>query len=803
MKKLELLAPAGGIESLYAAVNAGANAVYLGGQEFGARKSAENFDRQALIQVIKHCHERNVSVYVTVNTLIKNSEMEDVIDFVDFLYRHDVDAVILQDYGLFNRVRHAYPDLECHASTQMTLHSTKDVVFAEGLGFNRVVVSREMSLGEIKEIKAETDLMLEVFAHGALCISYSGQCLFSSSVGGRSGNRGACAQPCRRKYKLLNREGQVMSSEADIYLMSPKDLKTFDHMDSFLPLAPLSLKIEGRMKSPEYVYGVVSAYRHAIDGQTSEEDENVLSKAFNRQYTEGHLFEAPFSKLMNYKLPSHHGTLLGKVLKCENESMTLRLMDDVAINDEMQIRLPGGSTIGGRVERLYKRRDRIKEASIGNTVTVNFKHEVEANTMVYKTYDTSYLTTLGQERLKSYPYFGISFKFKAFIGNLASLSAIDENGEEIEVFSEKPVETALKVALTEDRITEQLSKLGNDIYFLAGLQIDIESGMSMPIKEINRMRREAVNELTQRRSIRYKDRQNSKDMAPVILDQFQNTSMGETNTTKDLDQVFDFHVSDLKDLLAIRETQLKTRILLHDLDDYKKNLEERVAEGIVPVLPTTIRNQESSDIDSFIKAYVEMCNHCDKEAWIGIGHVAHVYYQDLYPQIKWIFDTTCNLINDDALSFVASNYPGDYYMASETAMADLEGMDLTKVNAGVHLFGHIPLMHSAYCVVGGATVGHNKCGACVKNSFKLEDERGRQYPLDCDIKTCHMKIISENPLSDFYYYDQLSDLGINRFKIDLRWLGPHQKKTLLKQMTNHDLIDSGRSGRSYLHKGIE
>lgn len=238
MNQIELLAPAGSMETLKAAVNAGANAVYLGGKQFGARRSAANFTEEEIINAIKYCHTRHVSVYVTVNTLIKEDEFSDAMAFVDFLYKNDVDAVILQDIGLLHAIKAKYEDLPCHASTQMTFHNSAGVLYAKRMGFSRVVLARELSFDEVKSIALSVDIELEVFVHGALCISYSGQCLMSSYIGGRSGNRGACAQPCRKHYTLLNRStGEAMEKA---YLMSPKDLMTYAHLEQLKTLPNLS-----------------------------------------------------------------------------------------------------------------------------------------------------------------------------------------------------------------------------------------------------------------------------------------------------------------------------------------------------------------------------------------------------------------------------------------------------------------------------------------------------------------------------------------------------------------------------------
>src|SRR6056297_1702179 len=250
MNQTEILAPVGSTENLEAAVLAGADAVYLAGKNFGARSFAENFTREQLIEVIKYCHIRDVSVYITVNTLIKENELLEVMNYIDFLYINGVDALIVQDIGLASIILKRYPDLDLHASTQMTAHSLADVRFLETMGFKRVILSREVSIEEIRKIKNNTTVELEVFVHGALCVSYSGQCLMSSLIGGRSGNRGKCAQPCRKLYQLKDKDDYKKEG----YLLSLKDLSVQEEIHAFKALGMASLKIEGRMKSKNYVY---------------------------------------------------------------------------------------------------------------------------------------------------------------------------------------------------------------------------------------------------------------------------------------------------------------------------------------------------------------------------------------------------------------------------------------------------------------------------------------------------------------------------------------------------------------------
>ncbi len=282
MKK-ELLSPAGNFESLVYAIHNGCDAVYLGGKKFGARAYSNNFSDEEMVRAIRYGHLYGVKIYVTVNTLLFDSEIEEVLDYIRFLHQNHVDALIMQDLGLISLVRTCFPNLEIHASTQMHTHNEEQLKLLESLGIKRVVLARELSLEEIK--KFHTSLELEVFIHGALCVCYSGQCLFSSLLMNRSGNRGCCAGICRLPFKLFC-DGEEVETEGK-YLLSPKELNTLDFFDEIKKTSIVSLKIEGRMKSPEYVGLVTRLYRKLLDGKLlTLQEKKEIAVLFNRDLSQ-------------------------------------------------------------------------------------------------------------------------------------------------------------------------------------------------------------------------------------------------------------------------------------------------------------------------------------------------------------------------------------------------------------------------------------------------------------------------------------------------------------------------------------
>ncbi|NMA86925.1 MAG: U32 family peptidase [Tissierellia bacterium] len=312
MKDIELLAPVGSMESLYAAVENGCNAVYLGGKLFSARQYANNFDLDELKVAVEYAHLRNVKVYVTVNILLDNGEIEEALDFIKYLYEIDVDGIIVQDLGLIYLVNKLFPDLEIHGSTQMTVNNLHGALFLEELGLKRVVLAREVSINEVKKIDEKSNIELEAFIHGALCVCYSGQCLMSSILGGRSGNRGSCAQPCRLNYSIINyNTGEILSEKwNNKYLLSPKDLNTIEYIEDIVDSGIISLKIEGRMKSPEYVATIVKNYRKALDlgsDKITDRDKEDILQIFNRGFTKG-LMLGDFSRdFISLERPDNRG----------------------------------------------------------------------------------------------------------------------------------------------------------------------------------------------------------------------------------------------------------------------------------------------------------------------------------------------------------------------------------------------------------------------------------------------------------------------------------------------------------------
>ena len=484
MRSPELLAPAGSFEALRAACWAGANAVYLGGKSFSARASAANFDNEQLAQAILFAHRSNVKVYVTVNTLLKQSEVKAAVTFLSELYNMGADAVIIQDLGLLRLAAEHVPHLERHVSTQATTTSLDGVAALKDLGAQRVVLARELEAGEVREIASTNILPVEIFIHGALCVAYSGQCLLSSIIGGRSGNRGQCAQPCRLPFS-----GQVK------HPLSPRDLCLIEHVPELLTLGASSWKIEGRLKRPEYVAEVVSTYRKAIEramqgGEyaVSEGDKTRLLQAFNRNFTKGYLHGQPKGDFYSGDRPDNRGVAVGEVIGVTGAVFRVRFNTPVGEGDICDLGVQDSSfTISQRAtanEELEFRSDGKIQPRLGALVSrvihAERNKELAQNIERYEPEPTE-----------------VDFEVSGAVGEPIFLRACG-GGVCVESLGSNILESSRSVDNSRGMIDRQLHKLGGTAFVARDVQVFLGPNTFVAVGEINSSRREVINQLTER-----------------------------------------------------------------------------------------------------------------------------------------------------------------------------------------------------------------------------------------------------------------------------------------------------------------
>ena len=543
MKRIELLSPAGNMDSLVAAVQAGCDAVYLGGTLFGARAFAGNFNDEEIVKAIKYCHLYGVKVYVTTNILIYEREVETFLKYVEFLHKNNVDAILIQDLGMLDLVHKTFPNLECHASTQMHIHNLDGVIVANKLGCKRVVLARETPISLVKEIKEKVDVDLEIFAHGALCVSYSGQCLFSSLIGNRSGNRGSCVGSCRLPYRIVDNHNKTLNNGD--YPLSMKDLNTLEYLDELIEAGVTSLKIEGRMKSPEYVYTVTKLYRMAIDSYyetgkvtINEEEINNLQKLFSRGFTKGYLFNEEIDHILNTNRPNHQGIYIGKVIDYKNGFVTIRLTENVSINDGIRIVLDNDD-YGTVLNEFYIDKKLVKEANNGDTISFKVNKLIPKNSKVLLTKDSRLINKI-DETIKTNPRkVGITGLISLYKGKPMEIVVTDYN-HSIKVVGDI-VEESKSHPTTESDILSKMNKLSDTVYKFDGLRVIIDDNVFVPFKKFNELRHKLFNELDK---VRQDKKEFIKEKYSINLDDYEHEELRSVLVEKENNDKYDIIYSE-------------------------------------------------------------------------------------------------------------------------------------------------------------------------------------------------------------------------------------------------------------------
>ena len=513
MRNVEILAPAGSLEGLKAAINAGCDALYIGGSSFGARAYANNLDTEAMKYAIDYTHVHGKRLYLTVNTLLKNAELKnELYEYLSIYYKHGIDAAIVQDVGVLHFIHENFPNMELHASTQMTLTMAQGANELKEYGVTRLVPSRELSLEEIRAIRQDTDLEIESFVHGALCYCYSGQCLMSSMIGGRSGNRGRCAQTCRMPYKV-KKNGRVMSSPAGSYVLSPKDICTIEIIPELVEAGIDSFKIEGRMKRPEYAAGVTYAYRKYLDyyqthgkekfkefanlkNKEYKKDMDMLKDLYNRGgFSLGYYVTHNGKSMMSMNRPNHSGVLVGEVVKVKGIRATIKLKEDVNPQDVLEFRNDN--------QGLYE--FTLKEGSkAGTVIESNFQKGsgILVGQQVYRTKNAMILDQLDQAFCMEEKKEEITGVLNATIGQPLSLT-LQHKGIELTLCSDV-VEAAKNQPTSEDKIRTQLNKTNETPYRFQTLDIQGDENIFIPNVKLNELRRNALEELTKKITEEYR-----------------------------------------------------------------------------------------------------------------------------------------------------------------------------------------------------------------------------------------------------------------------------------------------------------
>lgn len=751
MRDVELLAPVGSFEALKAAVQNGANAVYLGGKDFGARASANNFDRDELKEAVKYAHIRGVQVFVTTNTLRKENEIEDFLEYAKFLYDIDVDAIILQDIGMARLIKRELPDFELHASTQMVAHSLEDVKYLESVGFDRVVLAREVTVEEIKYICDNCKADIEVFVHGALCVCYSGQCLMSSMIGNRSGNRGRCAQPCRQRYELIDvYTGEVVNSNGD-YLLSPRDLNAIEEIDKVIDAGVHSLKIEGRMKRPEYVATVIDGYRKTIDEylatnklNVSDETINDLYTIFNRKFTKGLLLGDVGKDMMNSQLPNNQGLYVGTVVDYNKKAKRLKIKLANTLKKGDGINL-GGGTIGriiknGNIETIgYK----------GETIELDFVGEARKGQIVFKTSDSELMDrvqatfTQDKEFVKNI----IDAKITIKLGQKPILTLKDRHSNEATIEGDKIVEEAMKVALSKEKVETQLRKLGNTPYELDLLEIELDDNVSLPISLLNQMRRDCI-ELLNKERISIKNRKYKNKIVkykPVLYN-------------RNKQQEISVKVKNLEQLESALECGVD-RIYYEDTNTIDKamSLAMKYNKKVIYSAPRIIRNKEYNHLAKANNAGVES---------VQVGNYGSI---DYFKDKKLNIDYYLNAFNSETINYYKEIGADTLCISQELNINEIkETIKYTDINIESVVYGYTPLMITEYCPMGVIVRDCKKdkrVAKCKESIYALRNSKGDEFRVSQDI-FCRSTIYNSNVTCMLDNLYELHEIGINVLRLD-------------------------------------
>ena len=794
---LELLAPAGSFEAFKAAVENGADAVYLGGKSFSARASAANFDLKELQTSVRYAHERQVRVYVTVNILIADQELQELLDYLFVLYEIGVDALILQDVGVAELIHTILPEMETHASTQMTVHTSWGVHHLEALGFCRVVLARETSAAEMKMIAAKTPLDLEVFVHGALCIGYSGQCLMSSFIGGRSGNRGTCAQPCRMTYQLVNKEHEnlLVQKKLGEHLLSPRDLNLAEELAELKQIGVHSLKVEGRMKRPEYVATVIRLYRQAlnrIEAQregspllTTDEHQELL-QVFNRDFTSGYFRENLGAELMSYSRPNNRGTRLGRVVHLDYGRLSLKLESALHPGDGIEF-WTGRGREGVTIGKIWKDLTEVVEGLRGETVQIEFFGMAQAGDRVFKTNDALLMEKArvsfqeGREQRKS----PLTMRLTGHVGEKLRMDVV-ENERTVTVHSVSVAQEALKRPLTWDYAFQQLGRLGTTPFWLDKLALEVDEGIMIPVRDLNEMRRLAVEELL-------KDRPRPKVDRHAYGLRIERWKQRQAEERADLIEAVSPQISVAVSDVETLQTAIKAgakRVLIggehwrsrrgFSLEEIRTSFESCKKQGIDCVwrLPRILNEGQSASLLSDLeKAALWAVKPKLMISNLGELEIMRAIAED------WPFevDYSLNVFNEASLAhFLRLGAKGvtlspELHHEQLALLARWQGVELLA-------FGDLEMMVSEYCPVG-ATLGGKKgqqcAGTCVQEPHYLRDRMRYDFPLETD-QECRMHLFNVKVLNLYEELAQIQRMGVSTLRLQLTRQTPEQVERIVR-----------------------
>lgn len=738
-KNVELLAPAGNMECLHAAVKAGADAVYLGAGHFNARRGADNFSLENLAEACDYAHLRGVKIYLTLNTVVLPSELPDALELARQAYRCGVDAFIVQDIGISIELSRIMPDVEVHVSTQMNIHDEDGLRAAAALGATRVTFARELSLAEIArlhELAEELGVELESFAHGALCICYSGQCFMSSLVGGRSANRGRCAQACRLPYELHNRALRKTLDAPGEHLLSPKDLCTANLIPELLHAGVASLKIEGRMKSPEYVQAVVGVYRAVIDRveaaidrdgidsvvasdapelRASEEEMNVLSEAFSRGFTTAYLKGKRGNEIMSYGRPNNRGVFVGRVAKVREGLVFIDPETELHVGDLIEFWTNRGHFVHTIGEFKTDRAGRVffpVERAVGKGDRVFRVRNAEA-------------AFVDDDKL---PSVAVCARAELRIGQPALLTFTVAAGDASVTVEGPEVEAARTKAITEKEVREHIDRMGTTPFYLSSLEIDLDEGVGMGFSMLHKLRARAAEELQEAILAHYHarklERTPSRAFAPVVRRGWCKVAALATNPA--CARAAKRAGADLIYVPAANYRRGEA-VIAGQLSDTAE--QAGYPKQCIPVLPTVSQMFDEEKRNGFdtwkrVKA--------DKPVMVeNLGQLLHATEMGAAPEVGPHIPVT-NKLDLQAMADLGAQR---VWLSPELSLVQIEELgDMAPMPLGLTIMGQTELMVTEHCLLMSQGPCNQKCAECArrKSPHYLKDRKGYEMPVITD-----------------------------------------------------------------------
>lgn len=775
---MELLAPAGTMENFMAALESGADAIYLGGKVFNARAHAANFGIDELREAVRLAHILDVSVYVTVNILIGDTELKDLEQYIKDLDSIGVDAIIVQDLAVAEIAKRVAPNIHLHGSTQMTAATLDAVRFYESLGFTRVVLARELSLKEIQHICKHCKAEIEVFVHGALCVCYSGQCLMSSFIGGRSGNRGACAQPCRLPYELLDSKGESVLPKHEAYLLSLKDLNYSEHMNELVAAGVTSFKVEGRMKKVSYVRQVIGTYREILDEASIHENQRkALASGFNRGFSTAYLEDTVGRQMMTVVAPNHQGKPIGESYTKKGE-VYLSLTEPIEQGSLVKILQSNGSVTYYTVDdewtcvsdTLYKGRP-AEGLAVGQLYLASTPKNTKSRGLQEFTrkYDMSVYLSVGSNGETNY----------------TELTAILDSGLSVTVTNEYVPAIANKVPTSLEKVTEQLGRLGNTLFRLS--YVDIPDGPYMwPASVLNALRRDAVTALETALITHHVESWQALQVTGDVDYDFK----AQHELSYDTCPMISARVDEIEGVKAAISGGAQKIVFGGDRlsrTPYELSVYDEVARLCAQsdvictfATPRVVKDDEVEAYKHTLEAIVQA--HPDS---ISI-HVpqALLWLRELGYTGAIEADTGLNIFNTPTLHFWEQLHISCVNPSQELTLKQItELAKHSHVPIETMIHGYTEMMISEYCAIASFVGTGSKVNCpmpCVKESYSLKDRKGEIFPIRTD-PYCRMHIMNSHEMDMRAYVPMLLQKGISILRVDGRHMKPSYVKDIVSQ----------------------